>query len=115
MLNKTNNAKEPTAVKDLHSTRGLLSTVFLCTFIYALNVGTAHDVWVLTPDQIADWNARALPSILTQINVSALMLFVVAAVFLLGWTVLGPTNTKELFRTAAKFIGSLVGAYKGRP
>ncbi|MGI9303531.1 MAG: hypothetical protein ACR2RB_12605 [Gammaproteobacteria bacterium] len=51
----------------------------------------------MTPSQIADWNARALPTIFTQLNATNLMLLVVAAVVLFGWIMLGRTGAKELF------------------
>ncbi len=57
----------------------------------------AHERWILTPQEIAEWNARAKPLIFTQISFSNVVMISLFLVFLVGWVRLGFTGARELF------------------
>jgi NADH dehydrogenase FAD-containing subunit/uncharacterized membrane protein YphA (DoxX/SURF4 family) len=57
----------------------------------------AHERWILSPDQIAEWNAHPRPKLyseLSPLNVTMISLFLL---FILGWVRLGFTGARELF------------------
>ena len=57
----------------------------------------AHERWILSPDQIAEWNGHPRPKLyseLSPLNVTMISLFLL---FILGWVRLGFTGARELF------------------
>ncbi|MEX2650462.1 MAG: FAD-dependent oxidoreductase [Alphaproteobacteria bacterium] len=57
----------------------------------------AHEVWVLTSEQVAAWDARPLPELFTGVTSVNIMLYVFTAVFMVAWVLLGFTGARELF------------------
>lgn len=60
-------------------------------------LSTAHERWILTPEQIAQWNELPKPllySELSFVNVALVLLFLL---FIVGWIRLGFTGARELF------------------
>ncbi len=57
----------------------------------------AHEAWVLSPEQIAEWNAKPKPEIFTQLNGTNLLMVLSTALFLVGWILLNFTGARELF------------------
>lgn len=57
----------------------------------------AHEKWVLTTKEIAEWGAKPFPPIFTELSSINLTILVIAIVFLGGWILLGRTGARELF------------------
>ncbi len=57
----------------------------------------AHESWVLTPDEIAEANARPKPEIFTTFNAVNVSMLVLTILFLVGWILLNYTGARELF------------------
>jgi NADH dehydrogenase FAD-containing subunit/uncharacterized membrane protein YphA (DoxX/SURF4 family) len=71
--------------------------VLIAALAAAVDTAFAHERWILTPLEIADWNSRPKPEIFTHWswrNVTMISLFLF---FLVGWVRLGSTGAKELF------------------
>ncbi len=58
---------------------------------------TAHESWVLTPAQMAEWNTKPMPEIFTRFNATNISICVFMALFLTGWVLLDYTGARELF------------------
>lgn len=70
---------------------------FLALGLLWAGTGFAHERWVLTPEQIAEWNAKAKPSQYTEfsaLNVSMVLGFLA---FTVAWIRLSYTGARELF------------------
>src|SRR3984893_17613605 len=66
-------------------------------FFLITDQGLAHERWILSPDQIAEWNAHPRPELYSEwcpLNVTMISLFLL---FILGWVRLGFTGARELF------------------
>ena len=66
----------------------------------------AHERWILTPEQIAEWNAKPKPALysgLSALNVSMISAFLL---FTVGWIRLGYTGARELFPDLQARLGS---------
>ena len=66
----------------------------------------AHERWILTPDQIAEWNAKPKPALYSQpslLNVTMISAFLL---FTAGWIRLGFTGARELFPDLQARLGS---------
>ena len=72
-----------------------LITLFLPTL--APQEVIAHESWVLTPEEIADWNSRPKPEMFTSFNAINISMYLFTALFLVGWTLLNYTGARELF------------------
>ena len=75
-----------------------IPTLFgFAAFFLIAGQALAHERWILSPDQIAEWNAHPRPilySELSPLNVTMISLFLL---FILGWVRLGFTGARELF------------------
>lgn len=71
----------------------LIVTLLIAASVPAL----AHENWVLTPAQVADWDSRPLPELFTTITPIGGLFYGVTAVFMVGWVLLGFTGARELF------------------
>ncbi|MCZ7627235.1 MAG: hypothetical protein C3F12_00395 [Candidatus Methylomirabilota bacterium] len=49
---------------------------------------TAHELWVLTPEQASEWNARPKPEIFTQLNGTSLSVYLLTTLCLVGCVLL---------------------------
>ena len=66
-------------------------------FFLIASQALAHERWILSPSQIAEWNAHPRPKLyseLSPLNVTMISLFLL---FILGWVRLGFTGARELF------------------
>ena len=75
----------------------LIAAAALLTFTIFPDLGLAHEAWVLTPEQIASWNARPRPEIFTRLTTANLALLSLAGAFLIFWVSLGRSGARELF------------------
>ena len=68
--------------------------------------GFAHERWVLTPEQIAEWNAKAKPSQFTEASSFSLGLIAAFVGFAVVWIRLGFTGARELFPDLQARLGA---------
>lgn len=57
----------------------------------------AHERWILSPEQIEQWNARPRPDLFSQFSTLNLTMISLFSVFIIGWVWLGFTGARELF------------------
>ena len=57
----------------------------------------AHDTWVLTHEQVAEAELQPAPTIFTTVTVVNSAITLIAALFVLGWVVIGRTGAREMF------------------
>ncbi len=66
----------------------------------------AHERWILTPDQVVEWNAKPKPSLYTSLSFLNLSMISAFALFAIGWIRLGFTGAKDLFPDLQARLGS---------
>jgi NADH dehydrogenase FAD-containing subunit/uncharacterized membrane protein YphA (DoxX/SURF4 family) len=69
----------------------------LAAFLIFANVVSAHERWILTPEQIVEWNSGPKPEIFTRLSVRNVTMISLFSIFILGWVRLGFTGARELF------------------
>jgi uncharacterized membrane protein YphA (DoxX/SURF4 family) len=76
----------------------LLMSFVVCAIVMVFSdPALAHETWILTPEQITDWNSKPKPDLFTHLsshNVTMISLFLI---FVVGWVRLGFTGARELF------------------
>jgi NADH dehydrogenase FAD-containing subunit/uncharacterized membrane protein YphA (DoxX/SURF4 family) len=86
--------------------RSLLIFLLLALGLCWAGAGLAHERWVLTPEQIAAWNAKAKPGLYTEASPFNLGLTAAFALFAAGWIRLGFTGARELFPDLQARLGA---------
>jgi NADH dehydrogenase FAD-containing subunit/uncharacterized membrane protein YphA (DoxX/SURF4 family) len=66
----------------------------------------AHERWILTPNQIAEWNAKPMPELYTSVSAFNVSLISAFLLFTVGWIRLGFTGARELFPDLQARLGS---------
>ena len=61
------------------------------------NAALAHERWILTPEQIVEWNSKPKPDLYTHWSLRNVTMISVFVIFVLGWVRLGFTGARELF------------------
>ncbi len=74
----------------------LLTLAFIAAVAWP-GVALAHEQWVLTPEQISEWNARAPPDLFSNWSVGNVLPVLIFLAFLVSWVQLGFTGARELF------------------
>jgi hypothetical protein len=85
-------------VRLLQRTLRLLILFGFAAFFIIAGQALAHERWILSPDQIAAWNAHPWPKLyseLSPLNVTMISLFLL---FILGWVRLGFTGARAICR-----------------
>jgi len=76
----------------------LLMSFVVCAIVMVFSdPALAHETWILTSEQITDWNSKPKPDLFTHLsphNVTMISLFLI---FVVGWVRLGFTGARELF------------------
>lgn len=77
--------------------KALLTITSIVGLLLFTEIVPAHERWILSPEQIAHWNAQNRPTLFSEL--SALNLFMISgfSVFIVGWVWLGFTGARELF------------------
>jgi NADH dehydrogenase FAD-containing subunit/uncharacterized membrane protein YphA (DoxX/SURF4 family) len=57
----------------------------------------AHERWILSPVQIAEWNAHPWPKLYSELSVLNVTMISLFLLFIVGWVWLGFTGARELF------------------
>ncbi len=60
-------------------------------------VAVAHEQWILTPQQMAEWDAKPLPALFTTLSLANVLPVLIFLAFLACWVRLGFTGARELF------------------
>ncbi|MBI2882678.1 MAG: DoxX family protein [Candidatus Methylomirabilis oxyfera] len=67
----------------------------------------AHEAWILTPEQVAQWSTRPKPEVFTQLNATSAAIYLVTAVALFGCLLLHRwTRSRLLFSRLEAFVAS---------
>lgn len=74
----------------------VLLRVFTLWLLFAGESG-AHERWVLTPEQIAQWNAMPKPLLYSELSFGNVAMVLMFLLFIFGWIRLGFTGARELF------------------
>jgi len=77
----------------------IFSLIFLLLLFMALlpQGVPAHESWVLTPDEIEEWDAKPKPEVFTTFNAVSTPIYLFTIAFLVGWILLNFTGARELF------------------
>jgi uncharacterized membrane protein YphA (DoxX/SURF4 family) len=66
------------------SARLILSLMVVLSPLVWASAVMAHELWVLTPEQASQWNARPKPEIFTQLNATSVSIYLLVALCLVG-------------------------------
>lgn len=66
-------------------------------FLFFSDTILAHERWILTPEQIEEWNAHLRPELFSGFSVLNLSMISAFSLFIVGWVWLGFTGARELF------------------
>jgi NADH dehydrogenase FAD-containing subunit/class 3 adenylate cyclase/uncharacterized membrane protein YphA (DoxX/SURF4 family) len=61
------------------------------------SAGSAHERWILTPEQIAQWNALPKPLLYSEPSFANVAMVLAFLLFIVGWIRLGFSGARELF------------------
>ena len=97
----------------MRSVSGFPYSLHLAQFLLLLltlllpEISSAHETWVLTPAQIAEWDAKPKPEIFTTITATNVTIYTLATLFLVGWILLHYTGARADHQTSsAKITGA---------
>src|SRR3954453_780689 len=81
------------------ATSSLAAVLTLVLVVLPALHGTAvaHEQWILTPEQMQEWNTRPLPDLFTSWSLGNVIPTLAFLAFLAGWVRLGFTGARELF------------------
>jgi NADH dehydrogenase FAD-containing subunit/uncharacterized membrane protein YphA (DoxX/SURF4 family) len=71
--------------------------VALAALLLFAHTALAHEQWIVTPEQILEWNAKPKPDLYTRWSASNVTLLLAFSLFIIAWVRLGYTGARELF------------------
>ncbi|MFL6228407.1 MAG: hypothetical protein ACJ741_06475, partial [Pyrinomonadaceae bacterium] len=71
--------------------------VVLVVLLALHRIALGHEQWILTPEQMQEWNTRPLPDLFTSWSLGNVIPTLAFLAFLAGWVRLGFTGARELF------------------
>lgn len=78
--------------------RKTLLTFFSITgLLFFSSAIVAHERWILSPEQIGQWNAHLRPALFSSFSTLNLIMISGFSLFIVGWVWLGFTGARELF------------------
>ena len=89
-----------------HSWRRIALLFAIVTLGLLADTVQAHERWILTPDQIAEWNGKPKPALYTEPSVLNVTMISAFLLFTVGWIRLGFTGARELFPDLQARLGS---------
>lgn len=96
-----------TRSKSLPIMRALIGPLMLISLVAAAPSGAlAHEAWVLSAEQMAEWDAKPLPDILTNPTAGAWTIYVLSLLFVVGWVLLHRSGARELFPDLQAWLSS---------
>jgi NADH dehydrogenase FAD-containing subunit/class 3 adenylate cyclase/uncharacterized membrane protein YphA (DoxX/SURF4 family) len=78
-------------------TKALLTILCLTGFLFFSEALLAHERWILSPDQINQWNSQVRPELFSNLSALNLVMMSGFSLFIVGWVWLGFTGARELF------------------
>jgi hypothetical protein len=74
-----------------------LTAIYLFALAASAGTALAHEHWILTHEQIVEWNSKPKPELFTKWSASNVTIITVFSIFVFGWVRLGYTGARELF------------------
>ncbi len=71
--------------------------IALAACFFSNSAACAHERWILTPEQISEWNAQPKPELFTHLSSGNITMISLFLLFVAGWVRLGFTGARELF------------------
>ena len=71
--------------------------IALAACFFSNSAACAHERWILTPEQIIEWNAQPKPELFTHLSSGNITMISLFLIFVAGWVRLGFTGARELF------------------
>ena len=83
----------------------LLASLLLILLLVSLlpRAGMAHEAWLLTPEHIAELNARPRPELFTQLTLTNAAMLGAAAMAVVAWLLLATTSVADRFSGLAAY------------
>lgn len=81
----------------LRHRKSLLTILAITGLFFFSNVILAHERWILSPEQIAEWNTHLRPALFSSFSPINLIMISGFSLFIVGWVWLGFTGARELF------------------
>lgn len=78
----------------------------LCFAAVLTHSAQAHERWILTPEQILEWNAKPMPGLYSELSWLNFSMIAGFLLFTVGWIRLGFTGARELFPDLQARLGS---------
>ena len=79
------------------SRNALLSIFCITGLLLFSDAILAHERWILSPPQIAEWNSKLRPVLFSSFSMLNLSMISAFSLFIVGWVWLGFTGARELF------------------
>ena len=76
---------------------GAAALAGLAMALFYAGESNAHERWILTPEQIAQWNSLPKPAFYSELSIGNFTMVFMFLLFILGWIRLGFTGARELF------------------
>lgn len=77
--------------------KALLTFFSITGLLFFSDVILAHERWILSPEQIEQWNAQLRPTLFSSFSTLNLIMISGFSFFIVGWVWLGFTGARELF------------------
>lgn len=74
-----------------------LTFILITALIFSSEPIWAHERWILSSEQIAQWNAQIRPVLFSSFSSVNLIMITGFSIFIIGWVWLGFTGARELF------------------
>jgi NADH dehydrogenase FAD-containing subunit/class 3 adenylate cyclase/uncharacterized membrane protein YphA (DoxX/SURF4 family) len=83
--------------RSLRHRKALLTVISITGLLFFSSAILAHERWILSPEQIGQWNAHLRPALFSNFSSLNLMMISGFSLFIIGWVWLGFTGARELF------------------
>jgi hypothetical protein len=97
------------------SSLATMATLVLIMLLALHGVALAHEQWVLTPEQMQEWDAKLLPDLFATWSPGNVIPILAFLAFLACWIRLGFTGARELFPDLQARLASHGSAWRPRP
>jgi NADH dehydrogenase FAD-containing subunit/uncharacterized membrane protein YphA (DoxX/SURF4 family) len=81
----------------LHDCGSIAMCIAALGLLLFTNTAFAHEQWILTPEQIIEFNSKPKPDLYTHWSANNITMIIVFLIFVLGWLRLNYTGARELF------------------
>jgi hypothetical protein len=81
----------------LHDCGSIAMCIVSLGLFFFTNTAFAHEQWILTPEQIIEFNSKPKPALYTHWSANNITMIVLFLLFVVGWVRLNYTGARELF------------------